>query len=98
MDGNGGPGRPPFRPNHGAIVHFSTSWPPQALKKSAARPLRRVWISTASALRASAVRSKTARSRGRRLFSTLMGIHQQPDDESSIEINSSRKFNFKLGD
>jgi hypothetical protein len=33
MDGNGGPGRPPFRPNHGAIVHFSTSWPPQALQK-----------------------------------------------------------------
>ena len=37
MDGNGGPGHPPFRPNHGAIVHFSTPWPPQALKKSAAR-------------------------------------------------------------
>ena len=73
MDGNGGPGHPPssFRPNHGAIVHFSTSWPPQALKKSAARPLRRVQMSTASALRASAGRRKTARSRGRRLFSTL---------------------------
>ena len=34
MDGNGGPGRPPFRPNHGAIVHFSTLWPAQALKKA----------------------------------------------------------------
>jgi hypothetical protein len=37
MDGNGGPGRPPFRPNHGAIVHFSTLWPAQALKKKALR-------------------------------------------------------------
>ncbi len=72
MDGNGGPGRPSFRPNHGAMVHFSTLWPAQALKKSAARPLRRVQILTASALRASAGRRKTARSRGRRLFSTLL--------------------------
>ena len=29
---------------------------------------------------------------------TPMGIHQQPDGESSVEINSSRKFNFNLGD
>jgi hypothetical protein len=36
MDGNGGPGRPPFRRNHGAIVHFSTSWPPRALNKKKA--------------------------------------------------------------
>ena len=71
MDGNGGPGQPSFRPNYGVIVHFSTSWPPQGLKKSAARPLRRVQISNASALRASAVRPKPPRSRGRRLFSTL---------------------------
>jgi hypothetical protein len=79
MDGDGGPGHPPFRPNHwhGAIVHFSTSWPPQALRKSAARPLRRVQISTADALRASAVRPKTPRTsnRGRRLFSTLSVSH-----------------------
>ncbi len=71
---------PPFRPNHGAIVHFSTLWPAQARKKSAARPLRRVRISTASALWASAVRSKTARSRGRRLFSTLehgLALHSE---------------------
>jgi hypothetical protein len=32
----------------------------------------------------------------KRLSFTPMGIHQQPDGESSVEINSSRKFNFNL--
>jgi hypothetical protein len=33
MDGNGGPGHPPFRPNHGAMVHIITLWPAQAPQK-----------------------------------------------------------------
>jgi hypothetical protein len=65
----------PFRSNHGAIVHFSTSTPthtpgPRTPRKSAARPIRRVQISAASApgLRTSAVRPEPPRSRGRWLL------------------------------
>ena len=74
MDGNRGPGCPPFLPIHGAIVHFSTSWLRRPSKKALRGRFEGPRFSTASALRASAGRRKTPRSRGPRLFSTLMWL------------------------